>query len=53
MALMCVDCGWQLTYLKTAIIPSNFGLDWNALFRVDKIVEKKSNERMHNTSSSS
>ena len=29
------------------------GLDWNALFHVDKIVEKKSNYLMHNTSSSS
>ena len=30
------------------------GLDWNALFRVDKILEKKNHmHKMHNTSSSS
>ena len=29
------------------------GLDWNALFHVDKIVEKKSNQLLHNTSSNS
>ena len=31
----------------------NWNWNWNALFHVDKIIEKKDTHKMHNTSSSS